>query len=671
MLNKFSIGILVLFLSSLQFFADLPSINFNTAYAEVKASAPKKPTAEKKIVEKPQMEKQKPDEIEFFNGEFPDGLIDKHYNFGSLLKNAVPPYKATVISGTIPPGLKIDPAAANVGTFLMGTPTKTGEWPLSLRVTDAKGKQGTITGIIRIWRLVTVGEHGKFKGENGLQMALNAAQDMDEIGIEAGTYGVTGLRIPENKAWEHGIKISGEWNEMFAYRERSYAGSHSEGDGGFENDTTTVLDGGGMESRILTIANSKGTVYITGITFKNSKNAAVEIKSSVTFESCVFKSNSVRSAMSGGAVYGKGTFKKCSFIGNRAQGLYGGAVYGGGEFYQCYFQDNSANAAGGAVYGGGNFEGCNFIRNSARSGGAVHGEVILKNSSFVSNSAGTGGAVEGGGIFQKCRFLNNAAYTGGAVNGKGNYANCIFNGNRHGAVYGDGSFINSVFMNNLEGFAFKGNGRFINSTFYNNNAGAISGGGTVMNSIFFNNGGTDIAVDHNRTLDIDYSLIGNIKGAANYGANNIIGDPKFAAPETGELHLRPDSPCINAGKITAELNKDSLDLDGKVRIVNGKIDIGAYEWQDDERGDSVIGMKLFSGAKSFANGGPSCASCHMAGELGKGTRAPDLTKVYGSPAKPLLAAAWFNGAHAYTDKNITEDEVAHIRAFLRDVWTQK
>ncbi len=94
-------------------------------------------------------------------------------------------------------------------------------------------------------------------------------------------------------------------------------------------------------------------------------------------------------------------------------------------------------------------------------------------------------------------------------------------------------------------------------------------------------------------MNIDYSLINYISGGANFGDHNIMGDPKFVDPDNGDLHLRHDSPAINAGKIQApgltdhplfgitynRLKDASTDLDGKPRVYGGKIDMGAYEWQ--------------------------------------------------------------------------------------------
>ncbi|MDH4099208.1 MAG: hypothetical protein OEV28_01380 [Nitrospirota bacterium] len=93
-----------------------------------------------------------------------------------------------------------------------------------------------------------------------------------------------------------------------------------------------------------------------------------------------------------------------------------------------------------------------------------------------------------------------------------------------------------------------------------------------------------------------------------------------------------------------------------------------------EAGDAAIGKALFTGEKGFANGGPACISCHGAsiGTLGGGTLGPDLTKVYVDETKnPLLSAVWINSDGSPTmgpifkAKNVTDEEVDHLRAFLK------
>ena len=61
---------------------------------------------------------------------------------------------------------------------------------------------------------------------------------------------------------------------------------------------------------------------------------------------------------------------------------------------------------------------------------------------------------------------------------------------------------------------------------------------------------------------------------------NINSKPVFVLTpvdsEEGDYHLQPDSPCINAGDPDFTDN-DKLDIDGQLRVMGGRIDIGADE----------------------------------------------------------------------------------------------
>lgn len=91
------------------------------------------------------------------------------------------------------------------------------------------------------------------------------------------------------------------------------------------------------------------------------------------------------------------------------------------------------------------------------------------------------------------------------------------------------------------------------------------------------------------------------------------------------------------------------------------------------KGDAEIGRQLYLGEKSLQNGGPPCISCHNlgVGALGGGSLGPDLTKISTNESKwTFVAPAWINGGGSPTmgpifgAKNITDEEVEHIRAFF-------
>jgi hypothetical protein len=63
-------------------------------------------------------------------------------------------------------------------------------------------------------------------------------------------------------------------------------------------------------------------------------------------------------------------------------------------------------------------------------------------------------------------------------------------------------------------------------------------------------------------------------------SNNCIhGAPEFMNAAGGNYHLQSISPCIDKGDNSYVPIDAPQDLDGKARIVNGRVDIGAYEKQ--------------------------------------------------------------------------------------------
>ena len=57
------------------------------------------------------------------------------------------------------------------------------------------------------------------------------------------------------------------------------------------------------------------------------------------------------------------------------------------------------------------------------------------------------------------------------------------------------------------------------------------------------------------------------------GEGNIDADPMFVDANSGDYRLRYGSPCINAGTNNPPAGLPETDLDGRVRIKNGIVDI--------------------------------------------------------------------------------------------------
>ncbi len=404
-------------------------------------------------------------------------------------------------------------------------------------------KKQTKQSPVKTGKVITVGDHGQLKGFDGLQMALNMAQDMDEIRIEKGIIVGAGLILAGDKVWKHGISISGGWDEMF--KKKSNNPEDTTLDGGVKGDS------GDGYPRTLTISKK---VFIENIAFKNNKGGAVH--GSATFTNCMFANNSDGGGGrmgAGGAVWGNGTFYNCVFMDNSAEQGNGGAVSGNGTFRNCTFTNNFAEDGGGAVSGNGTFHDCAFINNSASEGGAVAGIGVFNNCVFIKNSASHGGAVDSGfsGVqrgdiiptFSNCVFAKNLASYGGAVNGPGTFINCTLYGNKA-----------------------------------EEKGGAVNGGGSVLNSIFYKNTAgeknNDLAAEAN--LKINFSLFNYLSGGGNVGENVAMGDPKFVDPDNGDLHLLPDSPCIGKGKRLPVL-KDAKNINVKQETARKGVNMGADE----------------------------------------------------------------------------------------------
>ncbi|MEM7512866.1 MAG: right-handed parallel beta-helix repeat-containing protein, partial [Bacteroidota bacterium] len=241
----------------------------------------------------------------------------------------------------------------------------------------------------------------------------------------------------------------------------------------------------------------------------------------------------------------------------------------------------------------------------------------IQNCRFINNDNIYG---DGGGIYlfqstptiHNCEFINNFADgDGGAIFAFGAdsliVTNSYFSRN---SVYGSGGSISS-YLPFLEvencvfdrGFAELDGGGAIhtsrdcdlsirNCTITNNNVDEGDGaalliGGTTMayNSIFWRNG--DQGVESPDEDDPKPPFVGRTEDLVLShciyqdgwpGFNNLDADPLFLDVSTRDLRLTFASPAINAG-----INEEVIllqDIAGNPRIISGRVDLGAYEFQE-------------------------------------------------------------------------------------------
>jgi hypothetical protein len=298
----------------------------------------------------------------------------------------------------------------------------------------------------------------------------------------------------------------------------------------------------------------------------------------------------------GGGMYNENsspTIINCSFSGNKAGsediGGNGAGMYNVNSspiITNCSFSQNSADWVGG----GGMFNehsspiitNCSFSRNAGSndgSGGGIRNRnstPTLINCSFTGNGAGhIGGGMYNGNSspsLTNCSFTGNGAgdIGGGMYNAVSSpiLINCSFSENSSGM--GGGGMYNAVSSPILINCSFSRNRRGINdeASFFNESSSP-----TLTNCILWGNTGDQIFNDESSNAVVTYSIVqGGFPGTG-----NLDQDPLFVDATNGDLHLQAGSPAIDAGLTSA--NTTTVDLDGKPRVVNGIIDMGAYEFQ--------------------------------------------------------------------------------------------
>jgi predicted outer membrane repeat protein len=368
--------------------------------------------------------------------------------------------------------------------------------------------------------------------------AVDAASDGDEIWVKKLNF------TPYAYALESPITVT---KAVSIYG--GFAGGETARDQRNWQANPTIVDGQGTTG---CFATDKST-NIDGFTIRNC--------SSVEFGGII---------IDGGDNPSVNTIANCTFLGNNTP-------YGGSALYianswatvtNCNFSGNSASYGfGGALYIGSSLpvtvSNCTFSGNTAILGGALfaqYPEATITNCTFFDNFTNALNGINGGAIYIVAGALPNTI------------ANCTISrnsaANAGGAIYIDGL------------------------TMYPT---------TVTNSIlWYNSTGTGVGAQMavRGHLSVGYSdvqqgepgiaLFGD-DAILSWGAGNIIDDPSFVN-SSNDFHLVFGSPCIDTG-INSAPGVGIVDFDGNTRIVNGTVDMGAYEYQGapvaDSDGDGI------------------------------------------------------------------------------------
>ncbi|MFN8248828.1 MAG: choice-of-anchor Q domain-containing protein [Ferruginibacter sp.] len=263
--------------------------------------------------------------------------------------------------------------------------------------------------------------------------------------------------------------------------------------------------------------------------------------------------------------------------------------------YCNFFYNETPSGLGGGIYNTSfrtlDISYCSFVNNiSGSQGGGIfsddNGHVKVDHSTFELNKSGNGAGIhitDASGIssVSSCIFSGNESVSlGGGMcsHERININNTLFSGNKStngGALHLDGVGVHLIYNSTIA------------SNLATQNGSAIYGAGSVSiigNSIIYGNSGIDLFLGPAPVITNSV-----VQGSPVYaGSGNINSDPLFmiqipagSAPTIGgDYHLKkcsPQSPAIDAGDNSQVPVGVTTDLDEQARIVNGTVDMGAYE----------------------------------------------------------------------------------------------
>ena len=334
---------------------------------------------------------------------------------------------------------------------------------------------------------------------------------------------------------------------------------------------STIIDGNRAWSVLSFLGTETEACVLSGFTIQNGNGGGIVGVSHsggpithATIKNNIITGNRTHGGNGGGIAGCDGTIENNTISGNSAHEFDERGGYGGG-LARCNgtIRNNTitANTAAGDYGGGGLYE-CD---------GAIHNNTIT----------GNWGADDGGGLYRCDGTIENNTITGNSADYGGGLSNC------------DGTIQNNMIAANSAdcgGGLYRCDGTVQNNTIVGNSAAWEGGGGlydcrgAIRNCIIWQN-----TAPTNPQLGDESSIptYSCIQGWSGGGEGNVSQDPLFVDPdgpdndpatyEDNNYRLSAGSPCIGAG-----MNRDwmwaATDLDGNARVINGTVDMGAYEY---------------------------------------------------------------------------------------------
>ncbi len=443
-----------------------------------------------------------------------------------------------------------------------------------------------------------------------IQDAINVAIDGDTVAIEDGEYTGAGNRDISFKGKEITVRSQNGPESCII----DCQGTEQEPHRGFK-----FISGENSKSVLMGISITNGYAPEEPLWW-DSGGAIYCTDASPTVKNCIITNNNA--ILHGGGIFAFNSSIQlidCNIQNNLViRNGRGGGIYchsGDPQIIRCKIYNNSAKSGGGISCSGNGsqtrIEKCIIRSNIARSerqsvwgGGGILSDLsspIISECLIENNAGSTGGGLKinrahSDVLIEKCIIRNNKAFEpfwggGGGIMAEcfgctTTIANSLITGNTANLEYSRGGGI----------YASSGNFIISNCTLSENSA--YIGGGIntfnaetlIENCILWNND----AVENGReisflkkSVEIQYSTIENGEGGIFpvreenvyfWGDGNLDDNPLFVNPVEKDYRLLEDSPCIDSGDSNSESPPDATDLDGNPRIINGIVDMGAYEF---------------------------------------------------------------------------------------------
>ncbi len=396
----------------------------------------------------------------------------------------------------------------------------------------------------------------------------------------------------------------------------------------------TIIDGNELSSGVTFSGTEKETCVLAGFTVRNGSapvgggicGGTPTNHTRATIHNNVISANSA--TWGGGVAYCDGIIQDNAVSQCRASSEGGGLYCCDGAIHDNTIADNyggSLSRCGGPIYD-------NTI--TGNSGGLYDCDGLVRNNIITGNSAGYGGGLDhcdgmiegnvisrnqahwGGGGLHMCNgtirdneISHNSTTDWYGSGGGLDMCNGTIRNNKisHNCATGEfgtgggltcctGTVENNIIAGNWGadrgGGLFECNGIVQNNTIVGNSAKEGGGlqwcHGTIVNCIIWANA-APVGAQAFESVPPTHCCI---QGWSQSGNGNIAEDPRLVDPDgrdnnpgtydDNDYHLRPDSPCIDAGTHDVSGPPDT-DMDGESRLFGLEIDIGADEYVDADR----------------------------------------------------------------------------------------